>query len=205
MGEARSAHGFRVVLADGSLIAIGQRGGDAAGPSRKFRPDVPAEAVTEGIEPSARRRMDDFDRSHGPSDATDPLEPCIAGEVVAAGQSHRRRRLKAGADADRRALPKAGRFPLLRHRHPHEWWKGGIGRRQRQPKIAFRHARLDLFYLGLEGQHGGPIQARRRNIRAPPPDQRASRGHRQSAERHRPAKATASHGETRRGKPKHQQ
>ena len=71
--------------------------------------------------PPPGRRLDDLDRPDRPADPADALEPGVAGEIMAAGQRHRRRRLEPRLERGSAApSPSPGARIVLRQGNAHQ-------------------------------------------------------------------------------------
>ena len=145
-----------------------------------------------------RRRSPARHCSTGPSARpTPPMppEPGVAGEIIAAGQRHRRRRRQPGAQAASarpRASPSGA--PSCLDRDPHPRRQLGVGRRQRQPQIALGDRVSTRSTLASELGDQRPLEPRRRDPGRARPDQarsRASAPARTSPPRARPARRAA--------------
>ena len=112
MGKARAAHRLGILLGDAVLVAGGERGGDAAlAAAAEPLADMRREPLAPAGDARARAlwlggRRDDGDIERAAA-AADPLEPGGAGEIIAAGHGHRRRRHQPGAQPDGRARGEA--------------------------------------------------------------------------------------------------
>jgi len=158
-----------------------------------------AKAVAQLIEPAAGHGLDQFKRSDRPPCPAAPIEPGVTREIMAARQGHRGGRLDAGFQPDSRAGTKSLRGILCRKRNP----EPGIvpRRRQRQPHIVPRDELLDALDARVDSGDRRPLQPRRRDPRAPPPDERASRRQRQPGEQKRAAKPPLPRPESTEGNP----
>ena len=131
-----AAHRLGVLFGDRILVAGGERGGD---PGRAGSEGCSADMPRAGgcAARSSPRGSAGSRTSTGPialPTAPMPLEPGVAGEIVAAGQRHRRRRREPGPEPDQRPARQPVRRVLVVDRHPNPRRQRRIGGAQRQPE-----------------------------------------------------------------------
>ncbi len=197
MREPAPAHGVGVILADRILIAVGKSRRNSSRRAGKPFADMPSEPVSELVEAVVPARRQQLHRVEGAPDRSDLPEPGVAREIVGSGKSHRRGPGEPRPNPHLSVLRQPGRHVFGGGRHAYPRRKIGIGRRNRQPDVAFRDQRFDLLHLAVERRDRRPFDSRARNDRGARPYQGAAQGHCHCEPPDCALRATAADGETR--------
>ena len=136
--------------------------------------ELGAKAFADMIEAAGLGGFRHGDGPHGLSDGADPLEPCVAREIVGPRQSHRRRQCKPRAQLDLGAGCNTGRKFVLIDRDPDIRWERGIVGADEQPDGAARGEMVDRLDPARDIRHERPVQPWLRDPFRTGPDQAAT-------------------------------